>query len=86
MTEEGKITMSEFKTVVENFTSQVQKVAEGVMHLSDKLDSEFASVKEQIALLHEGQTEIKIGLKQKIDRDEFSSLERRVTKLENKVA
>ena len=41
-------------------------------------------LKGQVALLHEGQTEIKNSLKQKVDRDEFAALEMRVARLENK--
>jgi hypothetical protein len=51
--------------------------------------SEFKMVdshSKQIALLHEGQTGIKNSLKQKPTQDDFSKLEMRVAKLENKVA
>ncbi len=43
-------------------------------------------LKGQVALLHEGQTEIKNSLKQKVGRDEFAALEMRVARLENKAA
>jgi polyhydroxyalkanoate synthesis regulator phasin len=79
MTEEGKITMSEFKTVVEQFKKNQQKIVEVMQH-------EFGNVKEQIALLHEGQTAIRMELRQKPSLDIIEELERRVTRLENKVA
>lgn len=50
------------------------------------LTVEVRGVKQQVALLHEGQTEIKNSLKQKVDRDEFARLEMRVAKLENRAA
>jgi hypothetical protein len=86
MSEEPKITMIEFKIVIEDFKSEQKKMSEHILHLDQRLEAEFRSVKGQIALLHEGQTEIKIGLKQKVDREEFSNLEKRVARLESKIA
>lgn len=86
MAEEGKISMNEFKAVVESFSDKLQKVAEGVVHLNEKMDAQFHTVKEQIALVLEGQTEFKAGLRRKADAEDLAKLEMRVTRLENKVA
>ena len=51
-----------------------------------KVEADIYSLKEQVALLHEGQTEIKNELKQKVGQAEFGRLEMRVAKLENKAA
>jgi hypothetical protein len=100
MPEEPKITMTEFKTVIEDFKSEQKKISEYMLHLNNKMDNGFQEVQkelgylkgksdslsEQVALLHEGHTEIKSMLKQKVDRDEFDKLEKRVARLETKVA
>jgi methyl-accepting chemotaxis protein len=93
MAEKKVMTLSEFKTVVESFQSDLKKMSEAIQSVQSKVDhgfqymhEQFTSVKEQVALLHEGQTEIKNELKQKVSRDEFSRLELRVAKLENKAA
>jgi hypothetical protein len=80
------ITMSEFKTVVESFRSDMKKLTEVVNHRFDKVENKIRTMKEQISLLHEGQAEIKNELKQKVDRNEFGKLEIRVARLESKVA
>jgi predicted nucleic acid-binding Zn-ribbon protein len=51
-----------------------------------EIKEELRSLKKQGSLLHEGQTEIKNDSKTKIERGEFAKLEKRVAKLENKVA
>lgn len=93
MSEKKVISMSEFKTVIEGFRSDIKKMSEVMMHefqvgREDRgaMKGQMESVKEQIALLHEGQTTIKSELKEKVAREEFSQLEMRVAKLENKVA
>ncbi len=86
MSEEGKNSMNEFKKVVEDFRAQIRSVVENMNHRFDQHDQQFKSLHEQIALLHEGQTEIKISMKRMIDREEFSKLEMRVTRLENRLA
>ncbi len=93
MPEEPKITMSEFKTVMESIRTDFKGFSESLAAMDTKInagfqrmDEQFTSVREQIALLHEGQTEIKNELKQKVDRQEFSNLEKRVARLESKVA
>lgn len=80
------ITLNEFKVVIEDIKTDIRKVTE-VMQAEFKIvKSDIRTIKEQIALLHEGQTEIKNNLKQKVDRDEFARLEMRVAKLENRAA
>ncbi len=118
MVEEGRISMTEFNTVVENFRSDIRKVVEVVNHRfdrvdgrmdglegrmgkmegnmfvmeghMDKMEGNICSMKEQIGLLHEGQTEIKAELKSelknKVSYAEFEKLEKRVVRLETKVA
>jgi len=104
MVEEGRISMTEFNTVVENFRSDIKKVVEVVNHRfdrvdgrmdglegrMDKMEGNICSMKEQIGLLHEGQTEIKAELKSelknKVSYAEFEKLEKRVVRLETKVA
>lgn len=89
MPEEPKITMLEFKTVVESFESKLKTISEGIGTIQTsqvEMKGEFHSVKEQIALLHVGQTEIKHMLTRKADQDNVDRLEMRVAKLESKVA
>lgn len=95
MPEEPIITMTEFRTVVEEFKSEQKRMSEYLLHLDQKMNNGFSkiteefqgvdrrfievgagihSLNEQIGLLHEGQTEIKLSLKQKVDRDEFAGL------------
>ena len=100
MTEEKVITLSEFKTVIDEVNSNIKKVVE-VMQFNfgkvngrldtmdgrfDRVEADIHSIKHQIGLLHEGQTEIKSELKQKADRSELAKLEKRLARLERKVA
>ncbi|MEW6516228.1 MAG: hypothetical protein AB1439_04900 [candidate division FCPU426 bacterium] len=66
MSEEGSITMTEFKTVVEEFRSDIKKVVEVMNHRFDKVDERLGqvegdvrSLKHEVAVLHLGQTELK---------------------------
>jgi hypothetical protein len=86
MTEKKVITLSEFKTVVESVESKIKALTEGIGNIQTKIDVGFRSLSEQVAILYEGQTEIKHDLKRKVDRDEFAKLELRVARLENKAA
>jgi hypothetical protein len=107
MTYEGKITMSEFKTVVERFEENQKKVIEVMNHRFDQVDERFNvvdkeikvmkhdviglkdgvhSLKQEVALLHEGQTAIRADLRRKVSYDDFEMLEKRVARLECKVA
>jgi hypothetical protein len=93
MSEGRGISMSEFKTVVEGFRSDMKRVVEVVNHRFDqsdkrmeRMEGDIHSMKEQVALLHEGQTEIKMELKKKVSYDDFEKLELRVARLESKVA
>ncbi|MCD4812165.1 hypothetical protein K8S19_00510 [bacterium] len=70
MAEEGMITMNEFKTVVERFEDNQKKIIEVITHKFDNLETRMTrqenksdSMMEQIAILHEGQTEMKAELK-----------------------
>ena len=88
MREEGRITMSEFKTVVERFEANQKKILEVMDHRFDRLQKDVHSMKHEIALLHEGQTEIKAelrtGLKDRVTYQDFNKLEKRVARLEMK--
>jgi hypothetical protein len=111
MNEKGMISMSEFKTVVEQFKDSQKKIVEVINHRFDKSDVRFAkiekdlkktndvmtrefkiahderrSMREQIALLHEGQTGIRTDLREKASFKEVKELQKRVTRLENKLA
>jgi predicted nucleic acid-binding Zn-ribbon protein len=104
MAEEWGITMSEFKTVVESFRSDLKKVVEVINHRFDKMENEISglkgdasslktdmrTVKQEIAFLHEGQTEIKAelrtSLKERVTYQDFNNLEKRVSRLERKTA
>lgn len=90
MTEERGISMSEFKTVVEFFRSDLKKVVEVMNHRFDKVETDIRTVKQEIALLHEGQTEIKAdlrtSLKERVTYQDFNKLEKRVSRLERKTA
>jgi regulator of replication initiation timing len=54
------------------------------------MEVQIGSVKEQVGLLHEGQTEIKselrAGWKDKVGYTDFERLEKRVARLEKKIA
>jgi chromosome segregation ATPase len=121
MTEEGMISLNEFKTALEDVRSDIKKVVEVMNHRFDQVDARFAkvderfdrmdgridrvngrmdktdsrldrmegsiqSLRQEVALLHEGQTEIKHELRRKADAEDLAKLEMRVTRLENKVA
>ncbi len=86
MTEEGKITMTEFKTVVERFEENQKKIVEVMNHRFDRVEADIQIIKHEVALLHEGQTEIKHELRRKADAEDLAKLDMRVTRLENKVA
>lgn len=93
MTEEGRITMSEFKTVVERFEDNQQKIVEVMNYRFDKVDNELKTVNskintlnQEVALLHEGQTAIRADLRRKVSYDDFEMLEKRVARIETKIA
>lgn len=90
MAEEGKITMNEFKTVVETIRTDIKKVVEVVNHRFDRVEHDVKSLKHEVGRLHEGQTEIKAelrtGLKNRVTYADLNKLEKRVVRLENKVA
>ena len=51
MAEQGKITMSEFKTVVERFEENQKKIIEVMNHRFDKVDERFNQVDTEIGLI-----------------------------------
>ena len=78
--------MSEFKTIVEQFKDNQKKLAEVMLHEFDTAKQERNSLKEQVALLHEGQTAIRSELRLKPNFEVIEEIEKRLTRLENKVA
>ena len=65
MTEEKVITLSEFQVVMEEMRSQNKKIIEVMQHNQEQANKRFDRVeetiytlREQVALLHEGQTKI----------------------------
>ncbi|MCD4812656.1 hypothetical protein K8S19_03065 [bacterium] len=86
MSEQGSINMGEFKTVVEHFEENQKKMAEVMLYEFKNAGEERQSLKEQVALLHEGQTMIRSELRLKPGFEVIEELEKRVTRLENKVA
>ena len=77
----------QYTVVLEDIRSQVQGVAENVVGLHKKLD-EFSVVQtthtEMIGQLMVDVQEIKNDLKQKVGRDEFARLEKRVLMIERR--
>jgi hypothetical protein len=90
MNEERGISMNEFKTMFESIQSSIKAVVEVMNHRFDRLEKDMHTVKTEIALLHEGQTEIKAelrsGLKERVTYQDFNKLDKRVARLERKTA
>ena len=92
MNDESKQLLEEtkrhFDVVAEDIKGQVKAVAEQVGGKSEKLnrvDDRLDHIEEDITVVKSDIQFIKTELKQKVDRDEFSALERRVTRPEVKV-
>jgi uncharacterized phage infection (PIP) family protein YhgE len=66
MSDKKVITLNEFKTVIEGVNSNIKKLSEVMVH-------NFSVVKEQIAVLQEGQTELRSG--QAVLRKDVTSLQ-----------
>lgn len=80
-------TGTEVGALVEDFTSQVKLVAEDVSGLHDKVDkmgNDIVLIKEDVEVIKMDIEVIKHDLKNKIGRDEFAVLERRVALLESR--
>ena len=79
-------TGTEVGALVEDFTSQVKLVAEDISGLHDKVDRisrDLNAVKEDVEVIKMDIEVIKHDLKNKISREEFAVLERRVALLES---
>jgi hypothetical protein len=73
--------------LIEEFTSQIKFIGEGVLGLNDKvdkIDARLGRVEDDIGVIKMDIEIIKHDLKNKIGRDEFAILERRVALLENR--
>jgi hypothetical protein len=70
--QEAHITVNQLKVVIESFRSDMKSFAEVLLGRMDRLE--------------EGQAEIKSMLSQKVDREEFTRLEKRVIRIEQKIA
>lgn len=87
-------TGTEIGALVEDFTSQVKLVAEDVSGLHnkfdrfeikvDKIEADADVIKMDIEVIKMDLEVIKHDLKNKVSRDEFAVLERRVALLENR--
>jgi flagellar biosynthesis chaperone FliJ len=91
MDEEGKISMNEFKVIVEDFHGKLDRVVEVMNFRFDKVekklaqhDRQFKVLNEQIAVLHVGQTEIRSDIKEM--RHEMHDMGTRVARLESRIA
>ncbi|MBU2595661.1 hypothetical protein KJ713_02415 [Patescibacteria group bacterium] len=76
-----------FDVAVESFKDEVQIIAEGWKMTKDKVDATFemvGEIKKDIEIMKSDISFIKNELKQKVDRDEFVVLEKRLILLENK--
>ena len=80
-------TETEVGALIEDFVSQIQLVAEDVSGLHNKVDrmsNDLTSIKGDVEVIKMDIEIIKHELKNKISRDEFAVLERRVALLENR--
>jgi uncharacterized coiled-coil protein SlyX len=71
---------------LEGTVDKLENRMDGLEGRMDRMEKDHRSMKEQMGLILEVQTEIKTEFKNKVDRDEFSKLEKRVARLERKVA
>ncbi len=82
-------TKRHFDVVAEDLKGEIKQVAEGVSLNTEKinlLQKDMTGVKEGIEVIKVDIAFIKNDLKQKIGRDEFAILEKRVSMLEAKVS
>ncbi len=81
MNEEGSITMSEFKTVIESFQSDIKKLAEGMQHGFEVVNAELSYVKADIRELKEKTDRVEV----KIDShtEQIARLQEDVTDIKN---
>ena len=92
--EKSAETMRHFDVVAEHLTSEIETVAEQVAANTEKLqehdqrfnqiDKRFDSVESTLAVVKLDLEFIKNELKQKVNRDEFAALEKRLSMLEIK--
>lgn len=78
-----------FDVVAEDLKGEIQQVAEGVVLNTEKLqehDQRFNKIDETLEVIKIDIAFIKNELKQKVARDEFVVLERRVSMLEAKLS
>lgn len=81
-------TIRHFDVVAENLESKIQFVAEQVASNTEKLeehDKRFDKIDSDLDVIKLDVEMIKNELKQKVSRDEFAILERRVSLLESKI-
>lgn len=78
-----------FDVVAEDLKSEIKQVAEGVVLNTEKLqehDQRFNKIDETLEIIKVNIAFIKNELKQKVARDEFAVLEKRVSMLEAKLS
>lgn len=59
MTEEGMISLNEFKTALEDVRSDIKRVVEVMNHRFDRVEVDIHDLKHEVGILHEGQTALK---------------------------
>ncbi len=74
MTEEGMISLNEFKAVVERFESNQKKIVEVMNHRFDRVEADIHDLKDEVGILHEGQTMLKAQFAEM--RQEFKEMRR----------
>jgi len=92
--EQGEETRRHFDVVAEDLTSEIQTVAEQVASNTEKItsiqeklvehDARFAGIGSTLEVMKIDLEFIKNELKQKVNRDEFVALEKRLSMLEIK--
>ncbi len=86
--EQSKDFKRHVSTLAEDFHSQVKLIGEQYTSIKETLNSHtemIGSMKEDIGIMKVDMEFIKNSLKRKVDIDEFSVLEKRVSALESKV-
>jgi len=87
---------AEVGVLVEHFTSQVEFVGEGVLELNktmdkvekrlDRVEGDIGTIKMNVEVIKMDISVIKNDLKNKVSRDEFAILERKVALPENRAS
>ncbi len=77
--------VSEVGSMIEALTGTIDLMNEGLTSRLAGIDNRLDEVDNKIDILQEDVTEIKHKLSEKVDREEFNALEKRLIKLERMV-